>query len=219
MQNQAHFSNILVIPLIYKPRVNNNSKYARLFTLLHFQLIIQSPFTRTKRYTLFAQTWPGPISLSLPFLHFPPDQSTAQVYTRKGDPFWDPTERLWPKIRASKITGWSERSPTSSTTSTTPICRLYDRIRPIEKVERPNLDAAIRIVITKVQVGWGSIYICGGEIPQSSWKCNKEQGIASRVGSGELEASLYVRSPERSLLVVSCRWILGWRACIRNIGI
>lgn len=83
MQNQAHFSNILVIPLIYKPRVNNNSKYARLFTLLHFQLIIQSPFTRTKRYTLFAQTWPGPISLSLPFLHFPPDQSTAGVHEER----------------------------------------------------------------------------------------------------------------------------------------
>lgn len=158
--------------------MNNNSKYARLFTLLHFQLIIQSPFTRTKRYTLFAQTWPGPISLSLPFLHFPPDQSTAQVYTRKGG-------EIHSEIRPNVSDQRSEpRRSRVEARGARPLPRPLLRLFvawPIEKVERPNLDAAIRIVITKVQVGWGSIYICGGEVPQSSWKCNKERGIASRV--------------------------------------
>lgn len=76
---------------------------------------------------------------------------------------------------------------------------MHDRIRPIEKVERPNLDAAIRIVITKVRVG------CGGdistEVAQSSWKCNKEQGIASRVDSG---GSWRLRCTLDCLNVVHC---------------
>lgn len=78
---------------------------------------------------------------------------------------------------------------------------MHDRIRPIEKVERPNLDAAIRIVITKVRVG------CDGDISTEA-RLHKVRGSVIRskgllpelIRGGELEASLYVRLPERSSL-------------------
>lgn len=50
---------------------------------------------------------------------------------------------------------------------------MHDRIRPIEKVERPNLDAAIRIVITKVRVG------CGGDISTEA-RLHKVRGSVIR---------------------------------------
>lgn len=50
---------------------------------------------------------------------------------------------------------------------------MHDRIRPIEKVERPNLDAAIRIVITKVRVG------CDGDISTEA-RLHKVRGSVIR---------------------------------------
>lgn len=106
-----------------------------------------------------------------------------------------------PKIRrASKMTGWSETRSTSSTASAAYLshARSHSADRKGRTTEfrrcypNCNNEGASRL-------WWWYIY--GGEVAQSSWKCNKEQGIASRVDSG---GSWRLRCTLDCLNVVHC---------------
>lgn len=163
-----------------------------LCTTFAFQLIIQSSLTRYTQMRLGPCAW---IIIS----PFPPFSSGSQHRCTRGGPIPRPKIR-----RASKMTGWSERRSTSSTASAAYLspARSHSADRKGRTTEfrrcypNCNNEGASRL-------WWWYIY--GGEVAQSSWKCNKEQGIASRVDSG---GSWKLRCTLDCLNVVHCDGIV-----------